>query len=439
MSKLTWLKKEIEAWVKSGIISQDQARQIADLYPGDNRNRLIFVLFVLGAVLLGAGVIMFFASNWHYLPKWGKVGLVVLSLILFHLASLLTSGNRPALSAVLSLLGCVMFGSGIWLIAQIFHINVHYPNGILFWILGTLPVSCLLREELPLGLASLLLGIWVLTEHSLSPAAVFAGMVLFAAVYYLTYTYRSAFSLVITLVSSLIFFNTEIFLLIEKNLHFKEAFALIPFIMLLAGSSVVYLSRHPVNNIRYFSFIFNTVGLLTVGIALLLMSFEGFARNFVSIHSHWDGMALLWILYIATAVLGAYVLSRRVDYYRVILKENSPWLILDVVVFAILLVPFKEFYLAVILNLLMFTWALSVIVWGFQAHSNLYFTVGIIFFNVFTIFEYFNFFWKMLPKSLFFIVGGIVLIAGGVLMENKRQKVIESWRGTEAVINEEKL
>ncbi|MFZ5632378.1 MAG: DUF2157 domain-containing protein [Bacillota bacterium] len=194
MGRASWLKKETYLWAEKGIISREQADQIAGLYPEDHKNRLISILLILGAILLGAGIILFFASNWQYLPRWLKIGLVIVPLVSFHLSSQLTHTSYPKLSAVLSLLGCIMFGSGIWLIAQIYHINAYFPNGILFWFLGVLPVAFFLREPLPLALSSLLLGFWVVAERSSSPATIFMALLFFAVVFYLIYNMRSSFA-----------------------------------------------------------------------------------------------------------------------------------------------------------------------------------------------------------------------------------------------------
>ena len=242
MSRLSWLLRETKSWVRSGIITADQAEQITGLYPADNKNRLIPVLLLLGAILLGTGIILFFAANWQLIPKWGKISLVVVPLALFHLAALVTHANYPFLSRTLTLLGCIMFGSGIWLIAQIFHINAHFPNGMLFWLLGVLPVAVLLREELPLGLSALLLASWALAEHSSSPLIIFVAMMLFGGVFYLAYNLRSSFVLAVTLISAAIFANTEIYIILADNYRFSEAGSLIPFVLLLLGSAYVYMS-----------------------------------------------------------------------------------------------------------------------------------------------------------------------------------------------------
>ena len=440
MSKLGWLIKETKIWVSSGIISSDQADRIIGLYPAENKNRLISVLLLLGAILLGAGVIMFFASNWQYLPKWGKITLVLIPLILFHLSSQLTYRNYPRLSQALSLLGCIMFGSGIWLIAQVFHINAHFPNGILFWLLGVLPVAFILREELPLGLSALLLASWVLAEQSSSLLIIFIAMMLFGGVFYLTYTLRSSFTLVIGLISLTIFLNTEIYLILTDNYRFDAAGSLIPFVLLLIGSSLVYMSKHPVNEfIKNFPFIYKFLGVVLTGASLFIMSLEFFAYDFIKLRHSGAGFVLFWILYIAVAVLGAYAISRHSTNIKEIVKENYAWLAVDVLVFSILLVPFNGLTLMIILNLFMFIWALSVIISAYQTQSNLYFILGMIAFNLYVFEEYFNFFWQTLPKSMFFIAGGIVLVLSGALMERQRRKALLAWQKEEVTSFEEEL
>lgn len=442
MSQRSWLKKESELWVKKGIISHDQAGQIIQLYPDEHRNRLISTLLVLGAVLLGVGVILFFASNWQSIPKWGKVGLVIVPLVLFHLSSFLTYSKYLKISATLSLLGCLMFGSGIWLIAQIFHINSHFPNGILFWLLGTLPVAYLLKEELSLGLSALLLGAWVVAEHSPSLTIILTATFLFALVFYLTYALRSVFALAVTLLSSIVFIVTETISLSEQNYTLQRTESLIPFVMLLVGRIAVYMAKQSVNEAKYFSLVYDVVGLITVGISLYAMSFEYFARSFLQIQEQGQGLLLLWSVYAISVLAVLYimsVISRQGNGFKTIVKENSLWLALDMLALAMLLIPFSKLALMITLNVFMFFWALSIIVLGNQRQNILYFTLGMIAFNVFIVTEYFNFFWRMLPKSLFFMVGGIVLIAGGALMERQRRKVIYSWQVSEVIGIEKKL
>ncbi|MFX4262339.1 DUF2157 domain-containing protein [Pelotomaculum propionicicum] len=440
MSRLSWLLKETKRWVSSGIITVDQADRIIRLYPAENKNRLISVLLLLGSILLGTGVILFFASNWQYIPKWGKISIVIIPLVLFYLSAQLTHENYPRLSQALTLLGCIMFGSGIWLVAQIFHISAHFPNGMLFWLLGVLPVAHILKEELPLGLSALLLASWVLAEQSSSLLIIFIAMMLFGGVFYLTYTLRSSFALAVTLISAAIFVNTEVYLILADNYRFGDAGSLIPFVLLLIGSSYVYMSKHPVNEyIRNFPFIYKFLGVALTGISLLIMSLDFFAPDFVKLRHSGAGYVLFWVLYIAVAFLGAYAISRRSASIKEVLKENYTLLAVDALVFTMLLVPFKSLTLMIILNLFMFVWALLIIISAYQAQNSLYFILGMIAFNLYVLVEYFNFFWKSLPKSMFFIAGGIVLVACGALMERQRRKAVLAWQKEEVASLEEEL
>jgi hypothetical protein len=67
------------------------------------------------------------------------------------------------------------------------------------------------------------------------------------------------------------------------------------------------------------------------------------------------------------------------------------------------------------------------IIVGYIRHYPAYINIGLLFFvlNVFA--RYFDFFWKLLPRSLFFIIGGLMLLIGGVLLESKRKKVLASF------------
>ena len=45
------------------------------------------------------------------------------------------------------MLGTLFFGAGIWLVAQIYHIDEHFPNGFLIWGLGALALAWRIGER----------------------------------------------------------------------------------------------------------------------------------------------------------------------------------------------------------------------------------------------------------------------------------------------------
>lgn len=160
-----WLFPELERWTEQKIISVEQAARIRALYaePASKLSWGLIVFFGLGAAILGLGVILLFAYNWDEIPKFGKLALIFGGIAAAHVGGLRLRAHadwRSQLGDALSLLGTMGFGAGIWLIAQIYHIEEHFPNGFLVWALGALALAWAL-DSIPQGmLAAILFACW---------------------------------------------------------------------------------------------------------------------------------------------------------------------------------------------------------------------------------------------------------------------------------------
>lgn len=170
MSKqVRWLREQLQLWVAQGVVSPAQADHIRGLYPepkaGAPWGTIIFA--GLGAVVFGLGIILLFAYNWQAIPKAGKLAVIFLSLLAAHGAGQWLRANpgwqRPVGEA-LAVLGTMLYGAGIWLVAQIYHIQEHYPDGFLFWALGALALAWALPSVAQGILAVALLCIWGCSE-----------------------------------------------------------------------------------------------------------------------------------------------------------------------------------------------------------------------------------------------------------------------------------
>ena len=168
---LRWLAIQIEEWVAQGLLSREQALAIRRRYPEPKAatpwGMIIFT--GIGAVVIGLGVILLFAYNWADMPKAAKLAVVIGALAAAHTAGivLFRTGNwRRALGDTLCLLGTMLFGAGIWLIAQIYHIDEHYPNAFLIWCLGALAMAWVMPSAMQGMLAAVLAAIWVCCEAS---------------------------------------------------------------------------------------------------------------------------------------------------------------------------------------------------------------------------------------------------------------------------------
>jgi uncharacterized membrane protein len=69
----------------------------------------------------------------------------------------------------------------------------------------------------------------------------------------------------------------------------------------------------------------------------------------------------------------------------------------------------------------------GLIILGFIRRYPVYVNIGLLFFALDVIARYFDFFWELLPRSLFFILGGLLLLFGGIILERKRRKILSSF------------
>jgi len=130
------------------------------------------IITLLGAGIIGLGVILFFAYNWQVIPKYGKLAIIFAGVLLFHglgmyFGRYLSSEEKSqhALTQGFHLLGTLLFAAGVILIAQIYHIDEHYPNGVAAIAAGTLLMAWVVPSVWQGLLATVLLGAWAGTEY----------------------------------------------------------------------------------------------------------------------------------------------------------------------------------------------------------------------------------------------------------------------------------
>jgi uncharacterized membrane protein len=163
-----WLLEELSLWRRDALVSEPQAQRIADLYEGAEemaergRSRAVFILMAAAATLVGLAALLLIGYNWDQLSRWSKLAMVLGVIGVTHAAgfSLRYKRNAGVLSENVFFLGCLFYGAGIWLVAQVFHINAHYPDGVWWWAVGVLPFALCLETRLLHALLVGLLGLW---------------------------------------------------------------------------------------------------------------------------------------------------------------------------------------------------------------------------------------------------------------------------------------
>ncbi len=170
------VNRETARWVEAGIIDSAQREKILSIYADEEAGKkkltmsLPAIIIGLAAVLLCAGIILFYAANWRKMPPSIKLAQVFLLILAAYGGAyyclFLRPANRFFLGRIFLLVGMVSYGAGIMLVAQIFHISSHPTNGILAWALGSLAISAVTREKWGYYLSFALFAVWNTWEHS---------------------------------------------------------------------------------------------------------------------------------------------------------------------------------------------------------------------------------------------------------------------------------
>lgn len=158
--------RDVERWQASGWITAEGAAAIrGDLAQRRSELGLAGVLATLAAVLVGLGVMSFVAANWQAMSKLARL-LVILAGLWSALggAAVLRLRGHPALAEAALLAAVALYGAGIMLIAQMYHMDGHPPDAVWLWGAGAVATGLLARSNPALAAAALLFWLWSLME-----------------------------------------------------------------------------------------------------------------------------------------------------------------------------------------------------------------------------------------------------------------------------------
>ena len=139
---------------------------------------------------LCAGVLLFVAAHWDELSPSGRFSLVLALVAVFHVAGAFAASRFAALATALHGIGTIATGAGIFVSAQIFHLQEHWPGGIMLWGAGSLDGGWLRRDSVQASLAAILTPAWLACEwidiaerHHAFERLAFQGLLLLALTY----------------------------------------------------------------------------------------------------------------------------------------------------------------------------------------------------------------------------------------------------------------
>lgn len=158
MSLFVSLSKQIDRWQAQGLLDKETASRLhADVRTNSNGYGVGGVLAVLGALLLGAALILFIAANWETIPRIGRVGLILTVLWSGYIGGAWLqqrSKDNPdnmiagMFAPALYLISAITYGAGLALVGQMYHISGDLTTAALAWGVGVLIAAILLRAPI---------------------------------------------------------------------------------------------------------------------------------------------------------------------------------------------------------------------------------------------------------------------------------------------------
>lgn len=151
MSKID---KDIHQLLEAGVIDNNTALRIENYYESKRTSGRISsnnIISILGALLVGAGVILLVAHNWDELSRTIKLLFAALPLIIGYVLcaiAIVKNRNNIALNESAAIFTTMALGALISLISQIYNIPGSATTFLFIWIALSIPLIYLMRSAL---------------------------------------------------------------------------------------------------------------------------------------------------------------------------------------------------------------------------------------------------------------------------------------------------
>ena len=413
------LAKEIKGWVEKDLISNEQGQSIGELYDIDlvsNKSRSLGykVLVALGYLFIGIAFILLIGANWDEMPRFVRMsGLVVLTLGIQLYAIRRFFLGELSKAKGLFFLGGLFYGASIILIAQIYHLGEHMPDGVFWWALGTLPFGVLLKDGW-LTLYSLLLAlIWFFLEVSMNRYPVLFPLFIAVGCYVLATAKQNTLLFLVTLgsigfwaevsLSALWLDSTGQFDVVPEHLFSSIAL----FVLAYAVSKWLMQSHKPF--VIDYGVMLSLWVLRFFLIGLLIFSFYEPWRELLS--ADWLHLEGMWSIVLALLMLALGVAARANTLNKLILPVVVSLLLMLAVVRLGSSLP--AVYLQVATNIVLIVTGIYLIIKGVSESLSHYFFLGVMTILVTALMRYIDLIGNYIGGAVLFIVLAAVLLMAG--------------------------
>ncbi|MBR8465838.1 DUF2157 domain-containing protein [Campylobacter sp. faydin G-140] len=311
-----FLATELSKWQENGIVDEHTAYRIAKQYDIDTiqSSSSNFILKLVAYLFLALSFITLIGANWEEIPRGARLLLVLsmVGLVNFGGYFNLKKGNKTAATG-LFFLGNLCYGAAIALIAQIYNLGEHMPNGVLLWAVGAFVLSLATTKSVLVAQSLILSFIWFNMELDFNSLRYEFGIFIAFSIFALFKEssrllifaiFISIYAYIITILSHISFDRYHYYFFFGGSVVFLSmSYSLL-------GVATAYLLSHFK---RYKDAEFLLKLSLLCGIAILLfanLDFYGDMQTKIIFYKNWLG--LLHLAFIALTVVVAIKLKREI-------------------------------------------------------------------------------------------------------------------------------
>ncbi len=424
---IRWLEGELKRWVGSGIIDTGRAEAIRKLYPVEQAARpwALIVFSGIGAVIVGLGIVLLFAYNWQYMSKAAKLSVVFSSLVISHAVGIwlfLKSERFCGVGEALTVLGSMLFGAGIWLVAQIYHIEEHFPTAFLFWGLGTLVLAWAMPSIVQAIMAAVLFTIWAGVEAVEFNGAMHWAIPLMLSLWVLAYLRRSILLLSVLILASGFVLGFLSSGSPQDQIVFTALFSLAVIYVSLGFISRAY-GKFPESSPVFLFF-----GMAAYFVMLYLLTFRDMARDILTSEFPTSTVYVLyWLVPPVIAMVGWMLTAWLKKTKRVDCPFDLFLIPLTLILCycqALFVKTSDDWSVAAPFNLVLLAHAVSMMARGCRDVKLEPAILGSLLLAVLTVARYFDLFESLAVRGFVFIVVGIVLFGQGFFYVRSKKKQV---------------
>jgi uncharacterized membrane protein len=195
------LEADLAQWEPDGVIAPATATSIRSalppLSPGIN---IAVVVAIVGGLLIAAAFLAFVAAHWTEIARLLRFAILIAGMVVAGgLGAWFAATGRNVLADLCASIGAIIFGAGIALVGQMYHLGEDFAGGMLLWSIGAFAAALLTGSRGALAVALVAACIWTCMRNYDAPDVLhlpFVAVWLIAAALALAWNSRVAAHLV---------------------------------------------------------------------------------------------------------------------------------------------------------------------------------------------------------------------------------------------------